>query len=306
MTPVRGIRGLPVGRGRRRSLSSARCLPAWADEQARQSSAMRPPDIAARHRTDANVVTLPVGSGRPGAQGSGNRPASCAPAEDPDGSSNAVSVGLHEPTDLRLWRARVAPPAHAAAVDYAREDARTSPDGSVQRAPRSSTAQDDGSWLATGLIGAELPSITLQTTKQCASVDLRDLAMDWLVVYCYPGVREHEESRAEDARAHRAYRRHQEALTDRQVWVTALSSQSANAHLEESRACEIHHTVLLDPALCVADRLGLPTFLSEERRCYRRVTLLVKDRVIKHVFAPVECAARNPSQVLAWMDLHGW
>jgi hypothetical protein len=38
-------------------------------------------------------------------------------------------------------------------------------------------------------------------------------------------------------------------------------------------------------------------------RCYDRA-LLVRDGVIAHVFSPVERAAANPCQVLAWMDLH--
>jgi len=216
--------------------------------------------------TRANLAPRP-GPGRREAPHSGL--ASGASAEDSgSGSSVGVSLGLREPTDLCVRR-------------------------------RTRVAQQ--------LTRTTLPSIKLETVRG-SCVDVRDLTFGWLVIYCYPGARnaENQDSRAEDASEHRAYRQHQEVFRRRHVRVAALSSQSRDAQVADYLTHELAHTMLLDPALLVAKRLGLPTLTSGAERCYCRMTLLVRHGVIEHVFCPVERAASNPGQILTWMQVHGW
>lgn len=157
--------------------------------------------------------------------------------------------------------------------------------------------------LARSLAGVRLPSIRLVSTKG-RTADLSK-SIQWQVVYCYPGAGyDDAESRAEDAQQRRAYRACRETLLHRHVRVAALSSDSDQTQLRECGAHEIRHSVLSDPQLRVADALGLPTLGSPEGRCYSRLTILAMQSVIRHVFSPVWNPAHNPSQVLAWLDIH--
>jgi len=45
--------------------------------------------------------------------------------------------------------------------------------------------------------------------------------------------------------------------------------------------------MLADPELSLATALGLPTFQAAGMTLYRRLTMVIKDGVIEHVFYPV-------------------
>ncbi|MFC6661471.1 redoxin family protein [Deinococcus multiflagellatus] len=50
--------------------------------------------------------------------------------------------------------------------------------------------------------------------------------------------------------------------------------------------------------------LGLPTFEAGGETLLRRVTLILRDGVIEHVFYPVFPPDRNAADVLAWLAAH--
>lgn len=186
------------------------------------------------------------------------------------------SVGLEEPPDLRAWR---------------RE--------------RIACARD-GKRLAQRITGAMLPTIAVETIGG-SYVHLCELAADWLVIYCLPGTQSAEQaSDAEDQREHRAYRQHQAVFASRQIRVASLSSEPRKLQIKAMLTHELNHHMLLDPALLIADALGLPTLTDGAARCYDRLTLIARKGIIEHVFYPLERGGRSPAQVLAWMDVNGW
>jgi peroxiredoxin len=151
-----------------------------------------------------------------------------------------------------------------------------------------------------------LPTIAVETIMG-NYVHLRELAADWLVIYCLPGSQTAEEtSNAEDQREHRAYRRHEATFARRQVRVASLSSAPRKLQMRAMLMHQVSHHMLLDPALLIADALGLPTLTDGAARCYDRLTLIARNGIIEHVFYPLERGGRSPAQVLAWMDVHGW
>ncbi len=59
--------------------------------------------------------------------------------------------------------------------------------------------------------------------------------------------------------------------------------------------------MLSDPALGLAKALDLPTFDTGGVTLYKRLTLVVRDGVIEHVFYPIFPPDEHAEQVLAWL-----
>jgi peroxiredoxin len=216
-----------------------------------------------------------------------------AAAPSPQDDIDAHLGPLRKPTDLLAWRGNT------------EKGVRRAPRHRLSCANREIGVADRPS--TDSLRGVELPAVKIDTING-TGVSLQAIAIHRLVLYAYPGASstEGDSTRDEDALEHRAYRRCQETLRQRQVRVVAVSSQPRDDQVEEWHAHGIDHTMLRDPSLELADGLGLPTIVLGGKRCYDRATLIIEDRIIQHVFCPVKRAAMNPAQVLAWMALHGW
>ena len=52
------------------------------------------------------------------------------------------------------------------------------------------------------------------------------------------------------------------------------------------------------------DRYILPTFEVQSMRLLKRLTLMIRDGVVEHVWYPVFPPDRNASQVLDWLVAH--
>jgi peroxiredoxin len=62
--------------------------------------------------------------------------------------------------------------------------------------------------------------------------------------------------------------------------------------------------MLSDEHLALADALGLPTFGADGMTLYRRLTMIVTDGVIEHVFYPVFPPDQHAQEVLDWLRAH--
>jgi peroxiredoxin len=224
--------------------------------------------------------------------------------------ARGVSVGPGELADLRAWRHDRIAPGAMRAPDSLRERDAGPPDELVARVTRSSTAhtfaRGDGERLALRVTGAMLPRIGIETIMG-NYVHLRELAADWLVIYCLPGAQTAEQaSHAADSRERRAYRQHEAVFAGRQVRVASISSEPRKLQIRAMLRHGVNHHMLLDPTLLIADALGLPTLTDGAGRCYDRLTLIAWKGIIEHVFYPLERGGRSPAQVLTWMNVHGW
>jgi peroxiredoxin len=169
--------------------------------------------------------------------------------------------------------------------------------------------EDDGA--AGHLPGLPMPAITLAGTAG-NRVALGDLGPGRTVVYIYPlsgrpgvdlpdgwdaipgargctpeacGFRDHHaELRAAGAAA-----------------VFGLSSQPTEYQAELADRLNLPFELLSDPRLEVADALRLPTFTADGRRLYTRLTLVVADGRIEHVFYPVFPPDQHAGEVLRWL-----
>jgi peroxiredoxin len=173
--------------------------------------------------------------------------------------------------------------------------------------------RDDGA--ADHLTGLPMPALSVQTSDR-QSVDLAAPGPGRTIIYIYPltgrpGVDLPEgwdaipgargcSTEACDFRDHFA---DLQAAGAAQVW--GLSSQDPDYQAEVVDRLRLPFRMLSDPEFTVADALDLPTFsASGHERLYSRLTIVVRDGHIEHVFYPVFPPNTHAQQVLDWLRAH--
>ncbi|MEO7421899.1 MAG: peroxiredoxin [Ornithinibacter sp.] len=86
--------------------------------------------------------------------------------------------------------------------------------------------------------------------------------------------------------------------------VYGLSSQSTDYQREVVDRLHLPFVMLADPRHELAESLGLPTFTADGQRLYARMTLVISDGIVEHVFYPVFPPDQHAAQVLAWLVAH--
>ena len=166
---------------------------------------------------------------------------------------------------------------------------------------------DDGA--CDHLPGMQVPSVPLAATSGDA-VDLSALA-GRTVVYGYPrtGRPDQEPPQGWDdipgARGCTpqscAFRDHHEELQALGAAVFGLSTQTSDYQREAAERLHLPFPLLSDSNLAFATALRLPTFDFDGMTLLKRVTLILRDGVIEHVFYPVFPPDKNAETVIAWL-----
>lgn len=168
--------------------------------------------------------------------------------------------------------------------------------------------EDDGA--AAHLTGAAMPPITLPATSG-EEVDLSRLGPR-AVVYVYPmtgtpgvplvaGWDEIPGARGCTPES-MGFRDHYEDLTALGAGVFGLSVQSAAEQAEAAGRLALPFPLLSDSGLALAERLGLPTFTAADGVVrYKRLTLVLDQGRISHVFYPIFPPNQHAAEVLDWL-----
>ncbi len=90
-------------------------------------------------------------------------------------------------------------------------------------------------------------------------------------------------------------------FTDLGVAVLALSTQSAGYQRELAERLHLPFPVLSDEALELTRALRLPTFETSGWTLLKRLTLVIDDGRIRHVFYPVFPPDSHAAEVLDWL-----
>jgi peroxiredoxin len=170
------------------------------------------------------------------------------------------------------------------------------------------TPQDDGA--ARHLVGLTLPSVPLPATDG-TTVDLAALP-GRTVVYAYPrtgrpGVDNPDGWDAiPGARGCTpqscAFRDHFAALRAHGVGhLFGLATQDTAYQREAAERLHLPFALLSDARLTLARALDLPTFETSGMTLLKRLTLVIDDGAITHVFYPVFPPDRSADAVLAWL-----
>lgn len=94
---------------------------------------------------------------------------------------------------------------------------------------------------------------------------------------------------------------HAEILTAGADRVYGLSAQSTGYQRELVHRLRLPYPLIPDPRLTLAAKLGVPTFTAGDMALYERLTLVVADGVIEHVFHPIPQPASHVLTVIRWL-----
>jgi peroxiredoxin len=167
---------------------------------------------------------------------------------------------------------------------------------------------DDGA--CDHLPGLLVPSIRLPSTAG-RLVDLGALSAPRSVIYCYPRTGRPGEALPDGwdmipgARGCTpqacAFRDHHLELAGLGAEVYGLSTQTTDYQREMAERLHLPFEVLSDAAFALVEALRLPTFEVDGMRLVKRLTLIIRDQRIEHVFYPVFPPDRNADDVMAWL-----
>ena len=100
------------------------------------------------------------------------------------------------------------------------------------------------------------------------------------------------------------FREHHQALSDLRADVFGLSTQTTEYQREMASRLHLPFEILSDAQFEFCDLLRLPTFTVEGLRLLKRLTLIVREGRIEHVFYPVFPPNENADEVLRWLRDH--
>jgi DNA-binding transcriptional MerR regulator/peroxiredoxin len=161
------------------------------------------------------------------------------------------------------------------------------------------------------LIGVPVPSIEFYATDG-RLIDLGALGPGRSVVFVYPltgrpGVDLPDSAltipgargSTEEASWFRDH--HAELLAAGAARVFGLSAQSTGYQRELVHRLRLPYPLLPDPRMALAAALGVPTFGAGDMVLYRRLTLVIRDGLIEHVFHPIPAPAMHALDVMQWL-----
>jgi peroxiredoxin len=170
---------------------------------------------------------------------------------------------------------------------------------------------DDGT--CDHLPGLALPQVRLPSTSG-RLLDLGALGAGRTVIYCYPRTGRPGEPLPDGwdaipgARGCTpqacAFRDHHRELADLGADVYGLSTQTTEYQREMALRLHLPFEVLSDAGFALVDALRLPTFEADGMRLVKRLTLIVRDGRIEHVFYPVFPPDQSAEQVIDWLQRH--
>ena len=168
--------------------------------------------------------------------------------------------------------------------------------------------EDDGA--ADHLLNAAIPPIPLQTTT--GNTIRLDQLEGRTVLFCYPRTGRPDEELPPGWNAIPGargctpeacgFRDAHAQFRELGVRVLALSTQSADYQREMAERLHLPFPVLSDEDLELTHALRLPTFETSGWTLLKRLTLVVDDGRIEHVFYPAFPPDAHAAEVLSWLD----
>jgi peroxiredoxin len=168
---------------------------------------------------------------------------------------------------------------------------------------------DDGA--ADHLLGSQVPDVTLPATDG-REIDLARMRVGRIVLYAYPRTGRPGEAPLVDdwdlipgARGCTpetcGFRDHHAEMRHAGAEVFGLSTQTTAYQQELATRLHLPFAILSDADLALTRAWRLPTFQAAGQALLRRLTLVLRDGRVEHVWYPVFPPDRHADEVLAWL-----
>ncbi|WP_305782517.1 MerR family transcriptional regulator [Symbioplanes lichenis] len=160
-------------------------------------------------------------------------------------------------------------------------------------------------------IGSALPPLSFYATDG-QPVNLRALGSGRTVIFVYPltgrpgvdlprGMLEVHGARGSTDQAVWLRDHHAELLAAGAARVYGLSAQSTGYQRELAHRLRLPYPLIPDPKLTLAAAMGLPTVAAADLVLYERLTLVIRDNLIEHVFPTIPDPAAHPLELMRWL-----
>jgi peroxiredoxin len=169
--------------------------------------------------------------------------------------------------------------------------------------------KDDGG--ARHLKGMAMPDLELPSTSN-RRVNLAKIQAPRLVLYAYPMTGRPDRTLPagwDDIPGARGctpetcgFRDHHKDLAKLHAEVFGVSTQSTEYQREMVERLEVPFEVLSDEHFALTEALRLPTFSVDGMTLMKRLTLIVENGRIAHVFYPVFPPDKHAEEVIAWLN----
>jgi peroxiredoxin len=170
---------------------------------------------------------------------------------------------------------------------------------------------DDGA--ARHLQGMAIPDLELPSTSN-RLVNLSKVSAPRIIVYCYPRTGQPDKPSPpgwDDIPGARGctpetcgFRDHHKDLSRLGTEVFGLSTQDTPYQQEMVKRLNVPFEVLSDERMTLTRALRLPTFSVAGMTLLKRLTLVIGDGKIEHVFYPVFPPDTHAEEVIAWLKQH--
>jgi peroxiredoxin len=177
-----------------------------------------------------------------------------------------------------------------------------------QLPPNLPRPKDDGG--ARHLKGMAIPDLELPSTAN-RQVNLSKISAPRIVIYAYPMTGQPGKALPagwDDIPGARGctpetcgFRDHHKDLAKLQAEVFGISTQSTEYQQEMVKRLEVPFEVLSDEKFAFTHAMKLPTFTVEGMTLMKRLTLIVRNKHIEHVFYPVFPPDAHAEEVIAWL-----
>jgi len=161
------------------------------------------------------------------------------------------------------------------------------------------------------LIGKVLPQLQFYATDG-RPIDLGTLGEGRSVIFVYPltgrpgvdlprGLLEVHGARGSTDQGSWLRDHHAEILAAGAARVYGLSAQSTGYQRELAHRLRLRYPLIPDPKLTLATTAGLPTRTVAGLTVYERLTLIINDDLVEHVFHPIPDPASHALAVMRWL-----
>ena len=169
--------------------------------------------------------------------------------------------------------------------------------------------EDDG--LADHLLGMKIPSMTLPSNRNDL-FDVSNVQNKFVILYFFPMIGDPKKSlplewnKTAGARGctpqNISISLHMMDLEKYGASIIGVSTQPVIELIQLSRLRGLSQTLLSDKEMKFQKNLNIPTFQLEDKKFYKRITLILKQSEIIKVFYPVFPPDKHIFDILRWLN----